>query len=332
MTRTARRRWSREFQGEIDGIALGGSGPVLVHGYDPPVGGKWIDNVIPGKLAAYERGSGEEQWVSPCEVGYGRGFGCGLGPEEDIVVLGPSIRGHRIARMRLATGELLGACEIRPFDQALVFPDMCVSVTPDRISGIMTSAMLEVWSFTREGERYHVIGRDRVDGEHLIVTYTNQERKRQGVLRLDIESGDFVDTLIPPDVANIHEMAADDGIFVLLVGDRPPSRFHASAGPGKLRLEGWRADVSPGSGGHPLWRQEVNDDSPDEFPDVSIKMDSGKLYVTSGALLEVRDGLSGRLLGEMTLPGLDERIAWTISEGAGLIAEETRVSIFELPA
>ena len=53
---------------------------------------------------------------------------------------------------------------------------------------------------------------------------------------------------------------------------------------------------------------------------------------TSGALLEVRDGLSGRSLGEMTLPGLDERIAWGVSQGAGLLAEETRVSVFELPA
>ena len=43
MTRTARRRWSREFQGEIDGIAMGATGPIFLHGYDPPAGGKWID-------------------------------------------------------------------------------------------------------------------------------------------------------------------------------------------------------------------------------------------------------------------------------------------------
>ena len=99
MTRTARRRWSREFPGEIDGIALGESGPVFLHGYDAPAGGKWIDSVIPGKLAAHDRGSGEVLWVSPCEVGYGRGFGCGLGEEDDVVILGPSNQSHRIARM-----------------------------------------------------------------------------------------------------------------------------------------------------------------------------------------------------------------------------------------
>ena len=66
--------------------------------------------------------------------------------------------------------------------------------------------------------------------------------------------------------------------------------------------------------------------------DVGISLDSGKLYVTRGAILEVWDGLSARSLGELTLPGLDERIAWTVTQGAALLAEETRASVFELPA
>jgi len=332
MTRTARRRWSREFQGEIDGIALEGTGPVLIHGYDPPAGGKWIDNVIPGKLVAYDRGSGDELWVSPCEVGYGRGFGCGLGQEDDVVVLGPSIRGHRIARMTIASGELIGASEIRAFDQALVFGDMSITVTPDRVCGVMTSAMLEVWSHVRDGERYHIVGRPHPEGEHLLVVYTDTNKKRQGVLRLDVESGDFVDSFLPAEYAVIHDMVCSDGIAALLVGDRAPSRFRQSAGSGNLRLEAYRTDVGTGSGAAPLWREDVADDSPDDLPDVSISMDSAKLYVASGALLEVRDGLSGRSLGDMTLPGLDERIAWGVSQGAGLLAEETRASVFELPA
>ena len=143
MTRTARRRWSREFQGEIDGIALGDTGPVILHGYDPPAGGKWIDSVIPGKLGAYERATGDVLWLSPCEVGYGRGFGCGLGEEEDVVILGPSNQSHRIARMSLATGELIGASEIGAFDQALAFGDVCLTVTPQRVTGILTSPMLD---------------------------------------------------------------------------------------------------------------------------------------------------------------------------------------------
>src|SRR5262245_57028900 len=118
MTRTARRRWSREFKSEIDGIVLGESGPVFVHGYDPPAGGKWIDSVIPGKLGAFDRNTGETLWMSPCEVGYGRGFGSGFGVENDVVILGPSLKGHRIARMAGATGELIGAKEIGAFDQA----------------------------------------------------------------------------------------------------------------------------------------------------------------------------------------------------------------------
>ena len=63
-----------------------------------------------------------------------------------------------------------------------------------------------------------------------------------------------------------------------------------------------------------------------------ISLDSGKLYMADGALLDVRDGLTGRGLGQLTLPGLDERIAWEVSQGAGLLAEETRASVFELPA
>ena len=74
MTRTARRRWTRELENTlVDGIALGANGPVLLHGYEDPVGGKWIDSVIPGKLAALDRTSGSVLWSSPCEVGYGRG-------------------------------------------------------------------------------------------------------------------------------------------------------------------------------------------------------------------------------------------------------------------
>ena len=55
MTKTARRRWSREFTSEVDGIAIGSGGPVLVHLYDQPAGDKWIDDAIPGKLALLDQ-------------------------------------------------------------------------------------------------------------------------------------------------------------------------------------------------------------------------------------------------------------------------------------
>ena len=325
MTRTARRRWSREFQGEIDGIALGETGPVILHGYDPPAGGKWIDNVIPGKLGAYDRGTGEQRWVSPCEVGYGRGFGCGLGEEDDVVILGPSIKSHRIARMSLSTGELLGASEIRPFDQALVFGDVCLTVTPQRVTGILTSAMIEVWSHARDGERYHLVGRI---GPHAYVVFTDTNRKRQGVLRLDLESGDFVDAFLDADLPVIHELVCADDQCVVLAGNRVPSRPGQASPPQELRLEAFRSGET---GAVPLWREVLADES-DELPDVSISLDSGKLYLARGAMLEVRDALSGRMLGELTLPGLDERVAFQVAQGAGLLAEETRASVFELPA
>jgi len=42
--------------------------------------------------------------------------------------------------------------------------------------------------------------------------------------------------------------------------------------------------------------------------------------------------LTGRKLGDWAIPGLDERVAWQVANGAGLLAEESRVSLFELPA
>jgi hypothetical protein len=325
MTRTARRRWSREFQGEIDGIALGDTGPVILHGYDPPAGGKWIDSVIPGKLGAYDRGTGEVLWVSPCEVGYGRGFGCGLGEEDDVVILGPSIKKHRIARMSLSSGELLGASEIGAFDQALVFGDVCLTVTPQRVRGILTSPMVEVWSHSRDGERYHLAGRV---GARAYVVFTDTAKKRQGILRLDVESGEYVDTFLYPEIPVIHDMVCMEDLVVVLAGNRVPSRPGQASAPEELRLEAFRTREEQAFS---LWREVLSDES-DDLPDVSISLDSGKLYLARGAMLEVRDGVSGRLLGELTLPGLDERVAWKVSQGAGLLAEETRASVFELPA
>jgi len=65
---------------------------------------------------------------------------------------------------------------------------------------------------------------------------------------------------------------------------------------------------------------------------VMITTDSDKLYIVRGALIEVRDLLTGRPLGDWAVPGLDQRVSFEVCDGAGLLAEETRVSVFELPA
>ena len=82
----------------------------------------------------------------------------------------------------------------------------------------------------------------------------------------------------------------------------------------------------------PLWYEILSTAPADEIPEVSIAADSGKLYLVKGALLEVRDTLTGRMLGDWAVPGLDESVAWQVSQGAGLVAEESRVSVYELPA
>jgi outer membrane protein assembly factor BamB len=326
MIHSARRRWSKEFDGEIDGIAIGETGPVFLHGYDPPAGGKWIDSVIPGKLAAFDRNSGDQLWTSPCEVGYGRGFGSGLGDEGDVVVLGPSLSGHRIARMDRNTGELIGAREIEAFDQAVVSGDMCVTVTSGRVAGIMTSPMIEVWAYSRDGERYHLIGRD---AESAYIAFTDMNRKLQGVLSLDVESGESVQRFLDSEFAVIHDMVVGENLIVLLTGDRAPGRFIRKGSPEELVLIAYS---NRGDDAYELWRETVIHDSWDELPDVGLSLDSGKLYVARGTTLTVHDGLSGRILGQLSMPGLDERIAWKVSQGAGLLAEETRASVYELPA
>ena len=190
----------------------------------------------------------------------------------------------------------------------------------------MTSPMLEVWSFSREGERYHIAARR---GSSVYVVYSDTNRKRQGVLRLDVESGDFERTFISPEYPVIHDMVCGESTAILLVGNRVPGRFVRASSAEELRIEAFAIEDSEPA---PLWREVVANESHDELPDVSVALDSGKLYIARGAMLEVRDGLSGRVLGELTLPGLDERVDWKVSQGAGFLAEETRASVFELPA
>ncbi len=341
MTRTARRRFTREIQSVVDGITFGPVGPALLHVYDPPAGGKWADDVIPGKLAALDRHTGDTLWLSPCEVGYGRGFGAGFGPQDDVVVLGPSAQGHRIVRMSLASGELIGMGEVEAFDEALVGGDVCVCVTPRRVLGYSTAALEEAWEYSRPQERYHHAARS---GSSLFVVYTHSATGRQGVLRLDARSGEYQGEVLAPRQPVIHGLAVNaDGLVVLtrdLGSALPPelqpqlmvelSRRTDGGVTDTLSLLALPLDGEPGES--PLWFQVLSTQRGDELPDAAIAADSGKLYVVHGALLEVRDTLTGRSLGEWAVPGLDESVAWQVSQGAGLVAEETRVSVYELPA
>lgn len=341
MPNTARRRWSREHGSEVDGIAIGSEGPILIHGYDAPAGGKWVDSVIPGKLAALDRNTGELLWNAPCEVGYGRGFGAGFGALGQAVVLGPSQTGHRAVRMSLTDGELLEATDISPFDEALVAPDHCVCVSAARVFGVDSLSLSETWDYAREGERYHYIART---GDRVLVAFSNVNTRKSGLLALDSKTGRFEDMLLAPRLPVIHGLVTHGGVCVLLAaeldGVLPPSRQGELASAIALHEGGGTRDtlslialrVDAGGEEEPLWFQILETRAVDELPEVSVSGDSGKLYLEQGAWLEARDLYSGRCLGEWTVPGLDEKIAWGVSAGAGLLAEETRVSVFELPA
>ena len=339
MTRSARRRWTRELTSEVDGIAVGSSGPVLLHGYDPPAGGRWIDDAIPGKLAALDRNNGEILWVSPCEVGYGRGFGAGFGPENDVIVVGPSNNGHRIVRMSLANGELLAAAGIPAFDEALVSPDLVVLLSAGQVLAIDTKKLEKRWNHAREAERYHHLGRNQ---NRVFVVASNRQTKRQGVFSLDVKSGKVERWLVQPNQRVIHDIAVDKHGLTLSCSDLEELlprealiEFLVQRGDDiKKKSQLALVCIAPDAGSNdaPLWYELLDQPASEEFPEISITADSGKLYVVRGALLEVRDGLTGRPLDEWAVPGLYERVGWSVAEGAGLLAEETRVSIFELPA
>lgn len=343
MTSTARRRWSKELGSEVDGIALSSEGPILVHGYDPPAGGMWIDEVIPGKLGAMDRGSGESLWSSPCEVGYGRGFGAGFGGLDEVIVLGPSAHGHRIVRMDAATGRLLGAETIDAFDEALVGEDICVCMNAGSVFAISTSVMKEAWRFSRAGQRFHQVERS---GDHILVLYSDKQTKKKGVLALDAVTGAISHTIVPATLSELYDMAVDGEQLVLLTADVAAhlpadlaARFLGDLsereGPGgdmvvdRLTLLG--IDIS-GGGSRVAWYRILSTDTGQDHPETSMLADSGKLYIAQGALVEVRDLVSGRELGDWTIPGLDERVSWQVSQGAALVAEEQRLSVFELPA
>lgn len=341
MTNTAKRRWSRELENEVDGIAFGPTGPVLLHGYDPPAGGKWIDDVIPGKLGAFDRATGERLWIAPCEVGYGRGFGAGIGQQGQVLVLGPSQGGHRMVRMAAADGELLEAADIEPFDDAVVRPDVVVCANARTVWGIDTLDLQERWRYEREGERYHGIARD--EGS-VFVTVSNPETGKYGVARLDADTGQFDGYIVAPSLPVIRDLDCTGNTVAIVTADletmlEDSDRMefitqlaqHPDEGPrDTLSLVALRANGGPGEG--PLWFRILETKPVDDLPDVSITGDSGKLYVERRALLAAVDAVTGRPLGDWTVPGLDEKVAWTVVDGAGLLAEETRVSVFELPA
>jgi len=341
MTRTARRRWSRELDTQVDGLCLPASGPILLHGYEEPVGGKWADEVIPGKMGAIERNSGETLWSSPCEVGYGRGFGAGFGRVHNAVVLGPGLSGHRAVRMDINSGELLMVEGVSAFDQALVFEDLCVCVTPERIVAYGTDEFEERWTYTSSKERFHMAARA---GDRLFVVFSDKETKKQGVLLLDAECGEHLGVWVDPNVPVIHGMAVGPQAVVFLLEELITGLSHegmvqsamalgdleeAGHETGGLALLALRTDGP--SGQAPLWFDFVGATPEDEIADVTIRSDSGKLYVASGAHCHVRDTLTGRALGGVTIPGLDEHVAWDVAQGALLLGEETRISMYEVP-
>jgi hypothetical protein len=256
--------------------------------------------------------------------------------------MGPSSQGHRILRMSIETGELLGESAIKAFDEAIIRDEASVTITATKVTGISTLDLVEMWTYSRADERYHSVA---FCGGKIFVVYSNANTRKYGLLALDAEDGSFDSVVIPSKLPMIHGIAGDGSTLVILTSDLMQALSPSDAGRfigelsmmseddvltdtlSLLAITGSHSEEDPA-----LWWSVLATDPVEDIPEVSISADSGKLYVVSGAMLEVRDLLSGRSLGEWTVPGLDEQVCWSVGSGAGLLAEENRLTIYELPA
>ncbi len=337
MSKTAKRRWSRELESEVDGLAFSTTGPILLHGYDPPAGGKWVDDVIPGKLGAFDRTTGERLWLVPCEVGYGRGFGAGIVSDEHAIVVGPSASGHRIVRQSLTDGELLDTENVPPFDHCVVNA-ACVLLSTGRTVACYDSlTLIENWTYGREGERYHDV--TIVEGRSFVVFSGD---KGYGVLEIDTATGDFVRILVQPTQKPIRDLCGTAGVLMYLGSELenllPAERSSELASSIALHKDMGARDTQSlvaldlKRAGDLRWFDVLETCPADDLPDISITADKGKLYLARRAMLVARDAVTGRNLGDWAVPGLDEKVGFSVADGAGLLGEETRVSLYELPA
>jgi outer membrane protein assembly factor BamB len=344
MTRSARRRWSRDLESLVDGLAAGPSGPIAVHTFDAPAGDKWADDVIPGKVALLDRSNGETLWSSPCEVGYGRGFGAGFATSGDVVVLGPSQSGHAIVRMAAHNGELLGVERVPEFDEALVDAELSICVCANQILAFDTNDMAPRWSHKPKDIRFHGALRS---ADRVLVVQSRKGSRDQGIVSLDARTGRVVAEILEPRPGAFYGAAAGDGLLVVPVADverdLPAEQVRELAlarlvatqddddlededddgGGRRPGLVAYRADAP----GRPVWCRAL----PRSEDETVLAVDSGKVYAVRGTTALVHDLATGRELGSAIVPGLDEAIAWLPRNGAFIVAEENRISVFEMP-
>jgi outer membrane protein assembly factor BamB len=246
--------------------------------------------------------------------------------------------------MSLENGELLEGSDIPSFDESTVARDVCHCASAQRVFALDSLTLNETWEYAREGERYHGLARS---GDRVYVSVTQVSAGAddpQGVLVLDASTGEYVGHLLRPCLPTIHGLCATGGLVIVfteqiegVIGSDRMGEYALALGshPGggnrdtlsMLALAEGGSSDSP-----PAWFRILETTPVGDIPEVSVSSDNGKLYVERGAMLEALDALSGRPLGDWTVPGLDMKIGWTVAAGAGLLAEETRVSLFELPA
>src|SRR6185369_2212943 len=84
------------------------------------------------------------------------------------------------------------------------------------VFSIDTEGLTEGWEHSRGGERYHHLARA---GDKLFVVYTHSSTGRQGVMRLDAQTGEVEAEVLAPRQPVIHGITAHADGIVLLTRD-----------------------------------------------------------------------------------------------------------------
>ena len=242
--------------------------------------------------------------------------------------------------MSLSTGELEGVSNIPAFDDAVIGPDLCLCSTAGQLFAVDSETLEVVWEVgASEGRRFHHVRRA---GDRALAVFSEVETGGHGVLSHDVSEGSDELMLVAPVQPTIHDLAVTGDVVVLTTSHLdsllPPDsaaelamEMEEQGGEeDKLSIVALRYDADPGDA--PLWYRILASDEEDVPEEVALHADSGKVYLERGSYLEAMDALTGRQLGDWIVPGLDEMVAWGVADGAGLLAEESRVSLFELPA
>jgi len=241
--------------------------------------------------------------------------------------------------------------DLPEFDEALVDGKHVLIVALTSLTRLDSASLEAKWALQAKDDRFHS---SATDGKTLFIAVSTKRNRSQGLRAYTVARGGKAGDILAQGQSTILGLGAEDGMVTVLVEDLASalpedlSRDYQLAklmaedsddfGGGSLGGEGGSAGVvafawdAGEKRSEAKWFLDLSASGLEDDPgEASIRVDSGKLYVARGAMISVYDLLSGRPLGEAAVPGLDDFVAWDVADGALLVAEETRLSVYELP-